>query len=90
MHAPEARLHHYGQGIDVSGVDAIRSLMHGALRAVPGRRSRVVHILNADDLVVTENHFEGTVAESGQRVTVDMCYFCQSVDGKVVDQREYA
>jgi ketosteroid isomerase-like protein len=77
-------------GIDVSGRAAIRDLMHTALAAVPGRRSQVANILSTRDTVVTENHFEGTIAESGQRVEVAMCYIFQFVDGKVVDQREYA
>jgi ketosteroid isomerase-like protein len=85
MYAPEARLRHPSSGIDVSG-RAIRDLMHGALTAVPGRRSRVVNILSAGNAVVTENHFEGTTAESGQPVAVDMCYIFQFLDGKVVDQ----
>jgi hypothetical protein len=37
IYAPEARLRHFSQGIDVSGPDAIRDLMHGALAS-----SRVV------------------------------------------------
>jgi ketosteroid isomerase-like protein len=90
LYAPKARLRHFSQGIDVSGRDAIRDLMHAALAAVPGRRSQLVNIFCAGDTVVTENHFEGIVAESGQRVAVDMCYIFQFVDGKVVDQREYA
>ena len=90
IYAPEARLRHFARGIDVSGRDAIRDLMHSALAAVPGRRSQVVNILSEGDAVVTENHFEGTIAGSGQGITVDMCYIFQFVDGKVVDQREYA
>jgi hypothetical protein len=90
MYAPEARLRHFAHGIDVSGSDAIRDLMHAALAAVPGRRSHVVNVLSAESTVVTENHFEGTIAESGQRVEVDMCYVFQFLSGKVVDQREYA
>lgn len=90
IYALEARLRHFALGIDVSGRDAIRDLMFGALAAVPGRRSEVVNILSAGGAIVTENHFEGTVAESGQRVAVDMCYIFRFVDGKVVDQREYA
>jgi len=90
IYAPESRLRHFARGIDVSGRDAIRDLMQSALAAVPGRRSHVVNILSAGDAVVTENHFEGTVAGSGQRITVDMCYIFQFIDGKVVDQREYA
>jgi ketosteroid isomerase-like protein len=89
MYAPTARLRHFSLGIDVSGPDAIRDQMQAALTAVPARRMRVVNIVSAGDVVVAETHFEGTVAGSGQRVAVDMCYVYEFRDGKVVDVREY-
>ena len=36
IYAPDARLRHFSLGIDVSGRDAIRDQMNGALAAVPG------------------------------------------------------
>jgi limonene-1,2-epoxide hydrolase len=90
IYAPEARLRHFSQGIDVSGRDGIRELMQAALAAVPGRRSHLVNIVSTGGTVVTENHFEGKLAATGQAVVVDMCYVFQFVDGKVMDQREYA
>jgi ketosteroid isomerase-like protein len=89
MYAPEARLRHSSQGIDVSGPDAIRDQMDAALAAVPGRRMRVITILGAGDSVVAETHFEGMIAGSGQHIAIDMCYVYDFQDGKVVDVREY-
>ena len=89
MYAPTARLRHFSQGLDISGVDAIREQMHGALDAVPGRRMRVLNILTAGDAVVAETRFEGTIAGSDQHLAIDMCYIYEFDDGKVVNVREY-
>jgi ketosteroid isomerase-like protein len=60
-----------------------------SLAAVPGRRSEVVGIFAAGDDVITENHYRGTLAESGEDVSHCICYVFHFVDGKVTDQREY-
>jgi limonene-1,2-epoxide hydrolase len=90
VYAPDARLRHLTHGIDVTGREAIRELMLMALGAVPGRRSQIASIYCGPGFVVTENHFEGTIASTNERVTVNMCYIFQFAEGKVVDQREYA
>jgi ketosteroid isomerase-like protein len=64
--------------------------MEAALASVPGRRMRVVNILSTGDSVVAETHFEGTIAGSGEHVSINMCYVYDFHDGKVVDVREYA
>jgi ketosteroid isomerase-like protein len=56
---------------------------------VPGRRSDVSHVFAVGDHVITENRFHGTLADSGQPLTNDICYIFQFVDGKIVEQREY-
>jgi limonene-1,2-epoxide hydrolase len=89
MYAPQARLRHFSQGIDVSGTEAIRDQMDAALASVPGRRMRVVNILSAGDSVVAETRFEGTIAGSSEQLAIDMCYIYDFDDGKVVDVREY-
>ena len=90
MYAPDARLRHFSRGMDVTGSDAIRDQVHAALAAVPGRRVGVVHVVSAGDTVVAETHFEGTIAGSGERIEIEMCYVYEFRDGKVVDVREYA
>ena len=90
IYAPDARLRHFSQGIDLTGADAIRDQMNGALAAVPGRRMLVVNIFSVGNAVVAETRFEGTIKGSGQHIAIDMCYVYEFRDGKVVDVREYA
>ncbi len=89
MYAPDARLRHLTHGIDVTGSDKIRDLMATTLAAYPGRRSDVRAIIAAGDDVITENHWQGTSAESEELLEGDTCYIFHFVDGKVTEQREY-
>jgi hypothetical protein len=41
------------------------------------------------DVVVTEMHWEGTAAETGEHRVADICYIFRFVNGQVVEQREY-
>ena len=89
MYSPQARLRHLTHGIDVTGTKSIRDLMEMSLAAVPGRRAEVSHVFAVGDHVITEIRFHGTLADSGQPLTNDICYIFRLGDGKVVEQREY-
>ena len=89
IYSPAARLRHLTHAIDVSGRDEIGALMRGALALFPGRRSRCVNAYACGDVVVTEMHWEGTAAESGETRTADICYIFRFVNDQVVEQREY-
>jgi ketosteroid isomerase-like protein len=89
MYAPDARLRHLNLGIDVTGANSIPDLMAKSLAMFPGRRSDVGRIFAVGDDVITENHWQGTSADSGEYSTRDICYIFHFVDGKVAEQREY-
>jgi hypothetical protein len=89
IYASDARLRHFSQDLDVTGTEAIRVLMDGALTAVPGRRVQVLNLIAADATVIAETRFEGTVAGSDMSLSIDMCYVFEFRDGLVVDLREY-
>jgi len=89
MYVPHARLRHFAHGIDVTGTKSIRDLMEMSLATVPGRRSEVSYVFAAGDHVVTENRFHGTLADSHEPFTNNMCYVFRLADGKIVEQREY-
>jgi hypothetical protein len=55
----------------------------------PGRRSDAGGMFAAGDDVITENHWQGTSAQSGEHLTRDICYIFHFVDGKVTEQREH-
>jgi ketosteroid isomerase-like protein len=89
MYAPDARLRHFNQPIDVTGTNKIRDLMAQMIAMSPGLRSDVGHIFAVGDDVITENHWQGTPAGSDLHLTSDICYIFHFVDGKVTEQREY-
>src|SRR5438445_4527427 len=74
MYSLDAHLRQFTHGIDVSGREEIRDLMKKTLARFPGRRSDVVHTFATGDVVVAENHWEALTAESGERLTLDLCY----------------
>jgi ketosteroid isomerase-like protein len=89
MYEPNARLRHLTHGIDVAGRDNILDLMAKALAMFPGRRSEVSEMYAAGNDVISENHWQGTFAETGEAMARDICYVFHFVDGKVTEQREY-
>ena len=89
IYSPDARLRHVTHAIDVAGRDQIGDLMTQALALFPGRRSECVHAYGADDVVITEMHWHGIAAASGQSREADICYIFRFVNGKVMEQREY-
>jgi ketosteroid isomerase-like protein len=99
MYAPDARLRHLTQGIEVTGATNIRDLMAAALALFPDRRSDVVGTFSTGDDVITENRWQGTLASAieyrgeavpaVQHMTHDICYVFHFVEGKVAEQREY-
>jgi predicted SnoaL-like aldol condensation-catalyzing enzyme len=89
IYSPDARLCHLTHAIEVVGRDEIGELMKQALKLFPGRRSECVHAHAAGDVVITEMHWHGIAADSGQSRAVDICYIFRFVNGKVVEQREY-
>ena len=89
LYADDARLRHLTRDIDVSGREPIRELMTRTLAMFPDRRSDRIASIASGDFVVTENHWEATSTESGDRLKLDMCYVFRLVDGKIAEQREY-
>jgi ketosteroid isomerase-like protein len=77
LYAPDARLRHFTHGIDVTGTKSIRDLMAMSLATIPGRRSDLSAVFSVGDHVITENRFHGTMADSGQPVTNNICYIFQ-------------
>jgi ketosteroid isomerase-like protein len=89
IYSSDARLRHLTHAIDVTGRDQIGDLMKHALALFPGRRSECIHAYAADDVVITEMHWQGVAADSGESRAVDICYIFRFVNGKVAEQREY-
>jgi limonene-1,2-epoxide hydrolase len=89
MYAPDARLRHLTHAIDVTGIDRIRDLMAMSLDMFPGRRSDIGNIIATRNDVITENHWQGTRADSGEQMMRDICYIFHFLDGRVIEQREY-
>ena len=87
--AKDAHFRHFTLGIELEGREAIRNLMEHSLAALPERKSTVLHPHASDDYVVTENHYEGVLPESGEPITKDICYIFQLEDGLNVEWREY-
>jgi hypothetical protein len=89
VYSPDARLRHLTHGIDVAGRGQIGDLIKHALALFPGRRSECVAAYAADDAVITEMHWQGIAADSGDSRAADICYIFRFVNAKVVEQREY-
>jgi limonene-1,2-epoxide hydrolase len=87
--AKDAHFRHFSLQIELEGREAILNLMEHSLAAVPGRKSTVLHAHASDDYVITENHYEGALAETGEPITKDICYIFRLEDGLIVEWREY-
>jgi ketosteroid isomerase-like protein len=87
--AKAAHFRHFSLGIELDGREAILNLMEHSLAALPERKSTVLHAHATDDYVITENHYEGVLAETGEPITKDICYIFRLEDGLIVEWREY-
>ena len=87
--AEDARFRHFSLDIELEGREAILNLMAHSLAAVPERKSTVLYAHATDDHVITENHYEGALAETGESIVKDICYIFQLQDGLIVEWREY-
>ena len=87
--AKDAHFRHFSLGIELEGREAILSLMEHSLAALPERKSTVFHVHATDDYVITENHYEGVLAETGELIAKEICYIFRLEDGLIVEWREY-
>ena len=87
--AKDVHFQHFSLHIELEGREAVLNLMEHSLAAVPGRRSTVVHAHATGDSVITENHYEGALAETGEPITKDICYVFRLKNGLIVEWREY-
>jgi hypothetical protein len=87
--AEHAHFRHFSLDIELEGREAILNLMEHSLTALPERKSTVLHTHATDDYVITENHYEGALAETGESITKNICYIFRLEDGLIVDWREY-